>query len=148
MMVIDMIKYPVILFTDENVFVYPNVQHLTVANTSELKQERYKNALLVDSEYNAYLIKKAKKIKKLWKTYYHSDFLLRIFDYLFDPAYQVGLEFEDECPNISFEQIKEKVIAAISNNPDFWSSNHDVDKLINQVKRVDTLQRLFKLIQY
>ncbi|HML76260.1 MAG TPA: hypothetical protein PKB02_17355 [Anaerohalosphaeraceae bacterium] len=73
---------------------------------------------------------------------------MRIFDYLFDPAYQVGLEFEDECPNISFEQIKEKVIAAISNNPDFWSSNHDVDKLINQVKRVDTLQRLFKLIQY
>ncbi|HML75784.1 MAG TPA: hypothetical protein PKB02_14945 [Anaerohalosphaeraceae bacterium] len=68
MMVIDMIKYPVILFTDENVFVYPNVQHLTVANTSELKQERYKNALLVDSEYNTYLIKKAKKIKKLWKT--------------------------------------------------------------------------------
>jgi len=147
-MKIEDMKFPIMIFRAGNVEVFKQKEYLLVCRNSDIKRGDFENAIVVDSKMESLMVDKVLRKKKLRRAYYHPDIIISIFDYIFDPSFEIELVFKDEYPNISLEQIKEKVIAAISNNPDFWSSNHDVDKLINQVKRVDTLQRLFKLIQY
>jgi len=141
-------KFPIMIFRAGNVEVFKQKEYLLVCRNSDIKRGDFENAIVVDSKMESLMVDKVLRKKKLRRAYYHPDIIISIFDFIFDPSFEIELVFKDEHPNISLEQIKEKVIVAVSNNINIWSSNHDVDKLINQVKRVDTIQRLFKLIQY
>jgi len=147
-MKIENMKFPIMIFRAGNVEVFKQKEYLLVCRNSDIKRGDFENAIVVDSKMESLMVDKVLRKKKLRRAYYHPDIIISIFDFIFDPSFEIELVFKDEHPNISLEQIKEKVIVAVSNNINIWSSNHDVDKLINQVKRVDTIQRLFKLIQW